>query len=84
MGRQFCRQRRGVDGVLTPDTVTFSVVIEVSDAGDFVPGFLGDRVVEDDVTILRPACFAVFLEFAHLQHIVDGEPSCDSESVPVI
>jgi len=28
-----------------------------------VPGFLGDRVVEDDVAIPRPACFTVFLEF---------------------
>ena len=39
------------------------MIVEVSDAGDFVPGFLGDRVVEDDVPILRPTCFAVFLEF---------------------
>jgi len=39
------------------------LVVEVADAGDFVPGSLSDRVVEDDVAILRPACFAVFLEF---------------------
>jgi len=28
-----------------------------------VPGFLGDRVVKDDVVVLRPARFTVFLEF---------------------
>ena len=50
----------GIDEVLAPDSVTFSVIVEVADAGDFVPGFLGDRVVEDDVAVLRPACFTVF------------------------
>ena len=53
----------GVDEVLAPDSATFGVIIEVADAGDFVPGFLGDRVVKDDVAVLRPACFTVFLEF---------------------
>ena len=53
----------GVDEVLAPDSVAFGVVVEVADAGDFVPGFLGGRVVEDNVAILRPACFTVFLEF---------------------
>ena len=48
---------------MAPDSVTFGVVVEVADAGDVVPGFLGDRVVKDDVPILRPACFTVFLEF---------------------
>jgi hypothetical protein len=42
----------GVDEVLAPDSVTFGVIVEVADAGDFVPGFLGNRVVEDDVAIL--------------------------------
>jgi hypothetical protein len=37
----------GVDDVLAPDSVTFSVIVEVADAGDKVPGFLGNRVVED-------------------------------------
>ena len=52
----------GVDEVLAPDSIAFSVIVEVADAGDFVPGFLGDRVVEDDVAIPRPARFTVFLE----------------------
>jgi len=51
----------GVDEVLPPDSVTFSVVVEVADSGDFVPRFLGNRITEDDVTILRPACFTVLL-----------------------
>ncbi len=41
-----------VDEVLAPDSVAFSVIVESADAGDFVPGFLGDRIVEDDVAIL--------------------------------
>ena len=56
-----------VDKVLAPDSVTFGVIVEPADAGDFVPGFLGDRVVEDNVAILRPACFTVF-------HRVSGVP----------
>ena len=39
------------------------MIVETADAGDFVPGFLGDRVVKDDVAVLRPARFTVFLEF---------------------
>ena len=42
----------GVDDVLTPDSVTFGVTVESTDAGDSVPGFLVDRVVEDGVAIL--------------------------------
>ena len=42
----------GIDEVLAPDSVTFGVIIEVADAGDFVPSFLADRVVEDDVPVL--------------------------------
>ena len=42
----------GVDEVLAPDSVAFGVIVEPTDAGDFVPGFLGDRVVKDDVAIL--------------------------------
>ena len=53
----------GVDKVLAPDSVAFSVIIEAPDAGDGVPGFLGNRVVEDDVAVFRPARFTVFLEF---------------------
>jgi len=53
----------GVDEISAPDSVAFGVIVEVADAGDFVPGFLGDRVVEDDVAVLRPARFTVFLEF---------------------
>ncbi len=53
----------GVDEVLAPHSVAFSVIVEMADSGDFVPGFLGDRVVEDDVAVLRPACFTVVLEF---------------------
>jgi hypothetical protein len=52
----------GVDEVLAPDSVAFSVIVETADAGDFVPGFLGDRVVEDDVAVFRPARFTVFLK----------------------
>lgn len=42
----------GVDDVLAPDSVPFGVIVEVADAGDGVPGFLGDRVVEDNVPVL--------------------------------
>ena len=42
----------GVDDILAPDSVAFSVIVEAADAGDFVPGFLGDRVVKDDVAVL--------------------------------
>ena len=42
----------GVDEVLAPDSVALSVIVEVADAGDFVPGFLGDGVVENDVAVL--------------------------------
>jgi hypothetical protein len=52
-----------VDEVLATDSVVFSVIVEVADAGDEVPGFLGDRIIEDDIGILRPACFTVFWEF---------------------
>jgi len=41
-----------VDEVLAPDSVTFGVIVESTDAGDFVPGFLADRIVEDNVTVL--------------------------------
>ncbi len=41
----------GVNKILAPDSVTFGVIVEVADAGDEVPGFLGDRVVKDDVAI---------------------------------
>ena len=41
----------GVDEILAPDSVTFGVIVEVPDSGDFVPGFLSDRVVKDDVSI---------------------------------
>ncbi len=44
-----------------PHSVAFSVIVEPVDAGDFVPGFLGDRVVKDDVAVFRPACLTVFL-----------------------
>ena len=50
----------GVDDVLAPDSVAFSVIVEVADAGDFVPGFLVDRVVDNDVAVLcspRLPCF---------------------------
>lgn len=49
-----------VDEGLAPDSVTFSKIIEVADAEDFVLVFLGDRVVEDDVDIPQPARFSVF------------------------
>jgi hypothetical protein len=52
----------GVDEVLAPVSIAFRVIVEPADAGDFVPGFLGDRVVEDDVAILRPARFTVVLK----------------------
>ena len=52
MGRRRCRQRRRRNYVLAPDSVTFGVIVEVADAGDIVPGFLGNRVVEDNVAIL--------------------------------
>ena len=52
----------GVDEVLAPDSVIFGVIVEATDAGDFVPGFLGDRVVDDDVAVFRPARFTVFLK----------------------
>ena len=42
----------GVGDVLAPDSVPFGVIVEVADAGDFVPGFLGDRVVKDNVPVL--------------------------------
>ena len=41
----------GVDEILAPDSVTFGAIVEVPDAGDFVPGFLCDRVVKYDVAI---------------------------------
>jgi hypothetical protein len=41
-----------VDDILGLDSVAFSVIVEAADAGDFVPGFLGDRVVKDDVAVL--------------------------------
>jgi hypothetical protein len=53
----------GVDEVLAPDSISFGVIVEPADAGDFVPGFLGDRVVKDDVAVLRPARFTMLLEF---------------------
>jgi len=42
----------GVDDVSALNGVAFSVIVEAADAEDFVPGFLGDRVVEDDVALL--------------------------------
>jgi hypothetical protein len=42
----------GVNDVLAPDGVTFSMIVESIDAGDFIPGFLGNRIVEDDVPVL--------------------------------
>jgi hypothetical protein len=53
----------GVDDVLAPDSVAFSVIVEVADAGDFVPGFLVDRVVDNDVAVLCPPRLTVFLQF---------------------
>ena len=41
----------GVDEILAPDRVTFGVIVETADAGDEVPGFLGNRVIEDDVAV---------------------------------
>jgi hypothetical protein len=41
----------GVDEVLTPDSVIFGVIVEPADAGDFVPGFLCDRVVKDNIAV---------------------------------
>jgi hypothetical protein len=38
-----------VNDVLAPDGVTFSMIVEPVDAGDFIPGFLGNRIVEDDL-----------------------------------
>ena len=58
----FVLRVEGVDKVLAPGSVVFGVIVEAADAGDFVPGFLGDRVVEDDVAILRPARFTMFLK----------------------
>ena len=57
----FVVSAEGVDEVLAPDSVIFGVIVEPTDAGNFVPGFLGDRVVKDDVAIFRPARFTVFL-----------------------
>ncbi len=42
----------GVDDVLAPDGVIFSVIVESVDAGDFIPGFLGNRIIKDDVAVL--------------------------------
>ena len=42
----------GVDDILAPNSVAFSVIVEAADAGDEVLGFLGDRVVKDDVAVL--------------------------------
>ena len=42
----------GVDEVLATNSVAFGVIVEPTDPGDFVPGFLGDRVVKDDIAIL--------------------------------
>ncbi len=42
----------GVDDILTLNSVTFGVIVETTDAGGFVPGFLGNRVVKDDVAVL--------------------------------
>ena len=53
----------GVDDVLTSDSVAFSVIVELADAGDFVPGFLGTRVVDNDVAVLCPPRLTVFLQF---------------------
>jgi len=39
------------------------MIVEPIDVGDVVLGFLGDCVVEDDVTVLRAARFSVFLGF---------------------
>ncbi len=41
----------GVDEILAPNGVTYGVIVEVTDTGEFIPGFLGDRIVEDDVAI---------------------------------
>jgi hypothetical protein len=73
-----------VDEVLAPDSVIFSVIVEVADAGDFVPGFLGDRVVEDDVAVLRPARFTVFLEFfeTFVVELLHGMSGCPGERHP--
>jgi hypothetical protein len=48
---------------LAPDGVACSVVVEVADTGDFVLGFLGYRIVEGDVAVLRSARLTVSLEF---------------------
>ncbi len=52
----------GVDKILTPNSVIFRMIVESADAGDFVPGFLSDRVVKDDVAVLGSARFSVFLK----------------------
>jgi hypothetical protein len=42
------------------------VIVESTDARDwdFVPGFLGDRFIKDNVAVLRPACFTVVLKLS--------------------
>ena len=42
----------GVDDVLASDSVSFSVIVEAVDAGDFIPGFLSNRVIKDNVAVL--------------------------------
>ena len=54
----------GVDEALAPDSVAFSVIVEPADSGDEVPGFLSDRVAEDDVAVFRSVRFTVFLKFS--------------------
>ena len=39
------------------------MIVEVADAGDFVPGFLVDRVVDNDAAVLCPPRLTVFLQF---------------------
>jgi hypothetical protein len=41
----------GIEGFFAPDSVSLGMTVETTDTEDFVPAFLGNRVVENDVAV---------------------------------